>query len=327
MMKPVVCRVLALLFLVTLGCNPTKRGGSSPDLPPHDDFAACQGDSFRFDILGTLDALPNDTPALQQEQIRDWIWTALVSRIAARQGEPELLAGTARQPLVRDEAFSHLLDLPVGRSRAGTGKDGTIYVLVDRSSPARIYQDVLEAIDQESLALGEVPPKAVVYGLDLRLGRGEADICQLGTVDRAWLQAPEQGYRRSRLATAEDLQGFLQGGVDLLTATLAGDGHLEVTGRQRARAAAAPVTPQHVASLAGGSGEDLGFSLDPRTDVPAVAEHLDQLLAALGDTPRTARLIRDWGGSPDKALALSLEATRSAASTRSSLQAVRGALD
>lgn len=326
MRNPGLRCVLGCLLLLATACKEVIPKVLLSDPPK--DFATCQGDSFQLDLLSALDALPEDTPAAHQEQIRDWIWTTLLSRISAQQSDPELLAGTIRQPLLRDEAFSHILDIPVGRSRAITAKDGTTYVFVDRSSDLRTYEDVLEAIDQESLVQGEIPPKAVVYGADIQWDKARAEVCQLATVDRAWIKSPEQGFRSMEISDDEDLKKFLKGGVDLLSASTPDEDTLEVTGRVRTRAARAPVTTEDVAALSrtGEGGDDLGFSLDPRTDLAQALESVDQLNASLASPASFDAMLREWQVPSDQALPLRFAFRLNPEPTRASLASLRETL-
>jgi hypothetical protein len=322
MRKPVLRCVLGVLLLLL----PVGSWGETAPAPQA--LGNCQGDNFRLDLLSALDALPEDTPSAHREQLRDWIWTTLLSRIAARQAEPELLAGTLRQPLVRDEALAHVLEIPIGRTRATTGKDGTAYVLVDRSSRIREREDVLEALDQESLIQGQTPIKAVVYGVDFQLDRGRAEICRLGSFDRAWIESPDQGFRRAKIAKVGDLEKFLQGGVDLLSASAPKNGLLEVTGRVRARAALAPMTVEHVEALSrsGQGDDDLGFSLDPRLDLPAMLERMDELDTAFDNPAQLAALLRKWQVSPEESLEILWMARMDPEATRKSLASLHEAI-
>ena len=320
--------LLGCLLLLAMACSKEVIPEVIPKVlrsdPPRD-FAACQGDSLQLDLLSALDALPEDTPAAHQEQIRDWIWATVLSRISAQQKQPELLAGTVRQPLLRDDGFSHILDIPVGRSRAITANDGTAYIFVDRSSDIRTYEDVLEAIDQESLVQGEIPPKAVIYGADIQWDKARAEVCQLATVDQDWIEAPEQGFRREEISDAEDLEHFLKGGVDLLSASNPEGNSLEVTGRVRTRAAKAPVTVEHVAALSrtGDEGDDLGFSLDPRTDLARAMKSVDQLNDSLASPGSFAAMLREWQVPPDQALPLLFASRMNPEPTRAALVSLR----
>jgi hypothetical protein len=279
-------------------------------LPAHaegvgNDLSQCQGDAFKIDLLGTLDALPDETADAQLDQIRDWVWTTFLARIAGQSKQPELLASVAQQPLFRDDSLSHLLEQPVGRTRSAVGKDGTVYVLVQRTTTEQTVDDVLEAVDQEAFYLGQAPRAVKVYGFDLQMETMEADVCKLGVVNQAWLLAPEQGFRRARVTTASDLTTFLEGGIDLLGATChtdkKGKPYLEVSGRHRTRDGGGPISVAHVAAVSRKTdgAEGLGFSLDPVTDIAKVRGSLSQILEALPSASRLAALFENWGAEPE----------------------------
>ncbi len=384
--------VLAFLALI-LG---TACAETPPEVGPPGDLGrvTCQGDGFRIDLLDALDALPEAAPAAHREQLRDWVWTALLARLAERSSKVGLLKAVAAQPLFRDDSLAGVLDFPAGRSRSVAAPDGTVVVLVERSSPERVRDDALEAVDRATLPLGEMPIRAEIYAVDFRMETGFADLCRLAAWDREWLRSSEAGFRHRRIRTAGELDGFLAGGVDLLSARwIAEDsgGALEVTGRQRARTRSSPLTPEHVAALmrvpdelrqharrfadqvdhalrAGaqlaaedaetqrfldralalieqypgmpteelvlalelerGLSEELGFSLDPRSDVDDARARLGELVAALEEPTGLVGLLRSWETAPEDALRLAVNATAggSLQRTRATLAGLRAQL-
>jgi hypothetical protein len=406
------------LLLIFLGFAALFEGCKKEVSVPIDSgvFAKCRGDSFRIDLLDTVKTLPDSAVDQQMDQLRDWVWTTLLARVSAQTSQPELLAGISRQPLVRNDSLSHLLEQPVGRARSTVGKDGTIYVLVQRSDPRRVMADVLEAVDQESFFLGEGPKAVEVYGVDFKMETAEAQVCKLASVDKAWVEGPGSGFRESHVKSTEDLAAFLDGGADLLSASCSIDDKdepvLDLTGRQRPRTTRAPMTVAHVAALnreiqyvptdglpaakllpdkvkeqarevgeeidsawteaqsAGVipqlKGEDsstqqildrvlswksenpqvaaaellmsyqaqgmgnLGFSLDPKTDLSQALKNLDELAAALQQNTRLLPLLRQWGMSPDQALALVDSIVTDGSSlrdTRTKVDELRGKLE
>jgi hypothetical protein len=56
-----------------------------------------------------------------------------------------------------------------------------------------------------------------------------------------------------------------------------------------------------------GRGENLGFSLDPKTDLPQSLHHIDELVAALPKGDRMLPLLKSWGMPANEALALARE--------------------
>lgn len=285
------CALSLLILLLTPAIDLAATEPQAEKSGARTDFSVCKDDPFRIDLLETFDALPVDTPEAQIEQLRDWVWSTLLARLAAQRSDPELMAGTAKQPLFRDEGLAHILELPVGRSRSTIGKDGTIYVLVDRSSSEHTYEDILEAIDQESLFLGEVPRQVQVYGATFRMKTAEAEVCHLGSVDQAWLESVRQGFRRAHVSTAMELETFLAGGVDLLSARCtAGKLGVEITGRVRGRTARAPITLEHIAALNHVPGQNLKYvpvaDLQVSQDwVSEVREQVQALAAAFDTLP------------------------------------------
>jgi hypothetical protein len=320
---------------------PAKKSSPAPAKKPAPpiDFKQCQGEKFRIDLLEALDALPRDTPDAHIEQLRDWVWTTLVGRLAAKNAQPELLNALARQPVLRDESLSHLLDLQAGRSRSlSTIVDKKAYVLVQKTSPQRMREDALEAIDHEARLLGEYPRSVQIYSVDFQTDTAEAEVCKLGSVDQKWITSPDQGFRHRRITKATELTDFLAGGVDLLSAscTASESGSvLETSGRLRSRAARAPITLSHVAALSQGilteveneddpisellaeDSEDLGFSLDPRMETAKALRYLDLLVefgdAATDEQKETLKTLADQmrSSSPFEAEHLLLQAMSS----------------
>lgn len=288
-----VMGVLLSLVLSVPGTAHAAPAGRPAASPP--DFSTCKDVPFTVDLSRSIGALPEDAGE-RREQLRDWTWTTLVGRIAARRAEPQLIAATSRLPLLRDESLSHLLEEPTGPARAVSGKDGTLYVLVDRSEPTADRATVLEAIDQEAYLLGHWPAAAVIYGARLDSSRATAEVCELGVVGTSWMESPAQGYRHATVTSPDHLMSFLSGGVDLLSArftTTGGAPALVVTGRARgARTARAPMTPEHVAAVAQPlryvpSG-DLASSSSQlpekaRESLQQLADELDQAMAAGGE--------------------------------------------
>jgi hypothetical protein len=212
----------------------------------------CSGDAFQIDLADVQDANLGQDAEERVEQLRDWIWPVLLARLEATAGLEGLLIGSATQPLIRDDALAHVLDHPVGSTRSGIARDGTVVVMVQVEEPAAMNEAVLEAlleaIDQESLHLGAVPRRVLVYRYDIDQRTHRAELCRLGSFDASWIESQQQGFRRATVRRARDLESFLDGGVDLLSAQCTKKG-LEVTGRVRSRVRKAPITVEHVASL------------------------------------------------------------------------------
>lgn len=206
-------------------------------------------DSFHIDLAGMEPANLGQDADERIEQLRDWLWPLLLARLEATTRLEGLLAGSVTRPLMRDDALAHVLDLPVGSTRAGIAKDGTVVVMVQDAAEDALQEAVLEAIDQEMLHLARAPRQAIVYRYAIDEREGDAEMCRLGGFDARWIESRSQGFRRASLRTADDLTSFLDGGVDLLSAQCTKQG-LAVTGRTRPRARLAPITAEHVASLA-----------------------------------------------------------------------------
>ncbi|WP_437590685.1 hypothetical protein [Sorangium sp. So ce1000] len=231
---------------------PAARDALVSAMPP------CEGDAFRIDLLDAIDAIPDDTLDAQREQLRDWIWTVTLGRIARQTSVDDVFAGVVDQPVVRDDALAHVLRLPVGPTRATTTKKGAVLVLVEAAGAEEMAAGVLEAIDDEALSLGHTPEQVLIYGYELKPAVAEASVCRIGQMDREKLESAAKAYRRATVTTAQELGQFLSGGVDLLSAQCTASG-LELTGRQRPRNARADVTVEHVAALA----QELGVRYIP----------------------------------------------------------------
>ncbi|WP_437928351.1 hypothetical protein WMF37_03660 [Sorangium sp. So ce291] len=236
---------------------PAARASAAPPEPTYP-LPPCEGDAFRIDLLDAIDAIPDDTLDAQREQLRDWIWTVTLGRIAQQTSVDDVFSGVVDQPVIRDDSLAHVLRLPVGPTRATTTKKGAVIVLVEAASAEDMAAGVLEAIDDEALSLGRTPEQVLIYGYELKTAVAEASICRIGQMDREKLESAEKSYRRATVTTAEELGQFLSGGVDLLSAQCKASG-LELTGRQRPRNTRAEVTVEHVAALA----QELGVRYIP----------------------------------------------------------------
>jgi hypothetical protein len=263
----------------------------------------CSDESFYIDLVETEDANLGQDAEERVEQLRDWLWPLLLARLEATTKLEGLLIDSATQPLIRDDALAHVLDLPVGSTRSGTAKDGTVVVMVQDAGEAAMQEAVLEAIDQEALHLGSAPQQAIVYRYTLDEREGHAEMCRLGTFDASWIESRSHGFRRATVQTTGDLESFLDGGIDLLTAQCTEQG-LEVTGRSQSRARKVPMTVEHVASLRSRGWEQLGFSLDPKIRAREAARDLGILIEAMGDAPRLAARLHAWNVEPAGAAAL-----------------------
>jgi hypothetical protein len=286
--------LLLALVVLALAC---VRGGSMPDSlesasirrAPAVPLLKCESDAFRIDLLSAVDAIPDDTLEAQREQLRDWIWMTTLGRIAPQTSVDDVFSGVMDQPLMRDDSLAHVLRLPVGPTRAATTKKGEVIVLVEAAAQAAMASEVLEAIDDEALSLGHTPEQVQVYGYELRPSVAEASVCKIGRFDRQQLEGAAQSYRSATVTTTADLDQFLSGGVDLLSAQCTASG-LQVAGRQRPRNTRATVTVEHVAALA----QELGVRYIPparfgvtfaslpreaREDIEARARRFDELLA------------------------------------------------
>ncbi len=299
MMKQTIKGLQAALFLalVVLGSGCVHRGDMASSLDsvsvrraPVASLLKCQSDAFRIDLLGAVEAIPDDTLDAQREQLRDWIWMTTLGRIAPRTSVDDVFSGVMDQPLMRDDSLAHVLRLPVGPTRAVTTKKGEIIVLVEAASDAAMVSEVLEAIDDEALSLGHMPEQVQIYGYELRPTVAEANVCKIGGFDRGTLESGTQGYRSATITSAAALDQFLSGGVDLLSAQCTTVG-LQVAGRQRPRNTRAKVTVEHVAALTQELGARyipparFGVTLDTlpreqRADLEERAHSFDQLLAA-----------------------------------------------
>ncbi|WP_437623585.1 hypothetical protein [Sorangium sp. So ce1151] len=305
-----------LLALVVLAAACARDGSvaiSAPSVwaaaprPPTYPLPPCEGDAFRIDLLDAVDAIPDDTLDAQREQLRDWIWTVTLGRIAQQTSVDDVFSGVVDQPVIRDDSLANVLRLPVGPTRATTTKKGTVVVLVEAADAQEMAAGVLEAIDDEALSLGRTPEQVLVYGYELKTAVAEASVCRIGQMDREKLESAAQSHRRATVTTAEELGQFLSGGVDLLSAQCTASG-LELTGRQRPRNKRAEVTVEHVAALAQQLGvryiapSRFGVTLatvpaEMRVAIEDDADRFNAALAAGG--PGRERLKREIDARPE----------------------------
>jgi hypothetical protein len=252
---------IVLVWAVALGCaNPPTPSSSSPpfeaaSLPkllgmvPAADFRSCLGEKFEIDFLDAMEAIPDDNAEAQLDQIRDWVWTAVLGRLSIQSSDDALLSGLSDRPLRRDAGFAHLLRMPVGPTRAAGSREHIGIVLVLGEGEAERRDDALEALDEVTFEQGAPLTGALIYNYSPKLDRGVVDVCILGKLDGAQLTSAATGYRQGQITSKASLAAFLDGGVDLLSAECKADG-LHATGRARSRTKSRPLTYRHVTELA-----------------------------------------------------------------------------
>ncbi|WP_437667292.1 hypothetical protein [Sorangium sp. So ce1182] len=303
---PITVFLLALLVLAQACAGgsagkPAKVG--PPDAQaPRRALTGCSGEPFRVDLLDAIGALPEDTLDAQREQLRDWIWTVTLGRIAQRAGADEVLASVADEPLARDDALAHVLHMQVGPTRSTSTKSGGAVVLVEAADAAAMAAEVAEALDQEALHIGSTPADAQVYQYVFQPEVARAEVCAMKPLARAEIESAAHRYRSATVTTAGELEGFLSGGVDLLSAQCTESG-LQLTGRQRPRNGRASVTLEHIAALSQARGtrylplSRFGFSLDQirnRAQLDANARRIDALRAPAEIQPRDTQVLLAW---------------------------------
>ena len=228
------------------GQAPGSVQGPGPE--PAEVASRCNGDSFQIDLADMQDANIGDDVEERIEQLRDWIFPILLARLEANDGLEGLLIGNASRPLIRDDALAHVLEHEVGITRSAVAAGGEVVIMVEHGDPAAMQDAVLEAVDQEALHLAASPDRAIVYQYALDERAGYAHVCQISTLETAAIESPWRGFRRATLRTRGELDAFLGGGVDLLSAQCTAQG-LAVTGRSRPRVAMAPITAEHIAAM------------------------------------------------------------------------------
>jgi hypothetical protein len=315
--------VIPLLFAP--GCQrpaSTVASSTAAEPPP------CEGDGFRVDLAEAADAYPDDNREERTEQLRDWIWAALAGRLEQIEHMDGLLVGMSLAPVIRDDALAQALDHQIGPTRIGSARSGDVAVMVEDGNPAQMDEEVLEAIDHERFLTGSTPKRALIYRYSIDAAMGEARACRIAVRDAAWIESQDRGFRRATVRTAKQLEAFLAGGVDLLTAECKPNG-LQLAGRRRLRTSRAPITVEHIAAfwpprvheyakaraleemaspqqaLASLDPEDLywrarhvGFSLDLTMRKQDAVCAADQLLEASSSESKLASLLGDWGAIP-----------------------------
>ncbi len=289
-----------LLFVLTQACAATqvKQSTTPPPTktariakPRVKELVGCVGDRYQIDLLEAIVQIPDDTLDAQREQVRDWIFTTTLARIAQTKGLDEVFTGVLIEPVFRDDSLGHVLRMQHGATRSTTTKSGDAVVLVEAADPATLSAHIAEAIDNEAIHLGVTPTETRVYQYVLQPEVARAEVCAMKSMARAEFENTAQQYRTATLTTAAEFEKFLSGGVDLLSAQCTEAG-LEVKGRQRPRNAGAPITVEHIAALSQARGtefipvERFGTSLaelSPKSrkvlDHNAqVVDHLDQPL-------------------------------------------------
>ena len=236
-----------LNIAVMLGLS-TTTVYAAPGAKAAKELGACRGDSFRIDLSELDEPNIGRTPEERVEQLREWVWPVVLGRLEVTTPLEGLLVSEVTRPLLRDDALAHVLDHAVGSTRSAIAEDGTVVVMIERDAPAVMEARLLEAVDRETLYLAAVPHTVVVYGYEFDHRAGYADMCSLGRFDQRWIESKRRGFRRETIRNRRDLNAFLRGGVDLLSAQCTPEG-LAVTGRSRPRARLTPVTAEHIAAL------------------------------------------------------------------------------
>ncbi|WP_437970904.1 hypothetical protein WMF04_17190 [Sorangium sp. So ce260] len=322
---------MALLLLLALAqaCGAGSHGKPATVGPPDGQaprraLTGCSGDSFRIDLLDAIGSLPDDTLDAQREQLRDWIWTVTLGRIAQRTSADEVLASVADEPLERDDALAHVLHMQVGPTRSTSTKSGGAVVLVEAADAQTVAAEVAEALDQEALHLGSTPAEAQVYQYVFQPEVARAEVCAMKPLARAEIESAARRARSATITTAAELAEFLSGGVDLLSAQC-GESGLKVTGRQRPRSLPASLGVEHIAALTQARGtryvplDRFGFSLDMvsnRAQLKENARRLDALRAPAEIQPPDIQILLAWKrqhpGVSTEELMMSLELQREA---------------
>lgn len=315
---------LALLVLAQAcqGAGPKDPTSARPPDQPKarvTSLSSCNGDRFSIDVLDAVGALPDDTLDAQREQLRDWIWTVTLGRIAQRTSADDVLSGVADEPLVRDDSLAHVLHMQVGPARATLTKSGGAIVLVEAADAATIDAEIAEALDEQALHLGSTPADAQIYQYVLQPEVARVEVCAMKALTRADLEGAARQFRSAKITTAAELETFLSGGVDLLSAQCT-EGGLQVTGRQRPRDARTAFTVEHIAALSQARGTRyiplarFGFSLDKlsnRAQLDKNARELDTLKAPIEIQPPDIQLLLAWKrqnpGVPMQELIMSLQ--------------------
>jgi hypothetical protein len=307
--------LLLTLFVLTQACatagigrptpvEPRRPSAEAAPRPRVKELSGCSGDRFRIDLLDAIEKMPDDTLDAQREQLRDWVFTATLARIAQRVGADEVLTGVADEPLVRDDALAHVLHTQSGPARSTSTKSGGAIVLVQADDLQTMAAQVAEALDEEALHIGSTPGEAQVYQYVFKPEVARAEVCAMKPLSRAEIEGAAQGYRSATITAAAELEAFLEGGVDLLSAQCTEAG-LEVKGRQRPRAAGAPVTVEHIAALSQARGtnyvpiERFGASLDKlsksnRATIDHNAKIVDTLTAPLEIQSPAIQIVTAW---------------------------------
>lgn len=307
--------LLLLLFVLTQACAatqatqattpPTNQSPTARVAKPRvKELVGCIGDRYQVDLLEAISEIPDDTLDAQREQVRDWIFTTTLGRIAQSKGLGDIFTGVLTEPVFRDDSLGHVLRMQHGATRSTTTKNGEAIVLVEAADPVTMSTQVTEAIDDEAIHIGVTPTETQVYQYVFQPQFARAEVCAMKSMSRAEAENSAQRYRTATLTTAAEFEGFLAGGVDLLQARCSEAG-LEVKGRQRPRNAGAPITVEHIAALSQARGtefiplERFGTSLaevSPKSR--AVLDHnakiVDQLTQPLEIQGPEIQLVAAW---------------------------------
>ncbi len=245
---------LLILVMLAGACSSRSAQGPQPigtlvEKAPLLTHFECKEKEIRIDLLDAIGALPDDTLEAQREQLRDWVWTVILGKLAGQSSVDDVFEGVVDQPIDRDDALAHVLTMPVGPARAAAMKSGDVVVMVEGASEPVMAAVAAEAIDQEALYLGVMPRRAMVFRYDIDRESAQARVCGVGRIERTTLESNTHGFRKEHIKSVTDLERFLSGGVDLLSAECTESG-LAVTGRTRPRSARAGVTAEHVAAIA-----------------------------------------------------------------------------
>lgn len=270
--------LLLLLFVFTQACAATQVNPPTGSLAKGlrtarsartqvKQLSDCAGDRFQIDLLDAITKIPDDTLDAQREQLRDWIFTLTLARIAQTAGVDEVMTGILTEPVFRDDSLAHVLRMQSGPTRSTATKSGDVIVMVEAADAATMSAEVVESVDDEALHLGSTPEQTQVYQYVFHSEVARAEVCAMKPLARGDIENAARQYRTATITTAAEFERFLAGGVDLLSAQCTEAG-LQVQGRQRPRTGRTPITVEHIAALSQARGtryvpvERFGYSMD-----------------------------------------------------------------
>ena len=271
-MRTLRAALLASSLVAMAGCTSSPAAHPTPALGPSSDFVVS--------YAGAANWLTGMTSADVDEQLRDWLRTALAAHL--NMGTAQFRAESFDTLPVRDQSFADLSNQVVGPGRALMDSHGVLHLLVPRGG-AHESRTIGLLLDQYRVDHGSDPAQVQVHHYVIHPGSDTIDVTSDPPASTADVRAAH-GYVSMRVNDINGLIAFLSKTQSLSRLWHQGS-QIWADGWNWPDVPAVPLDATDVSVIQAGyadagSGTTPGFSLDPApavtaADVRAVIPGLD----------------------------------------------------